>query len=918
MRLSRNWILAAVLASAIVALASSSQAAPPTPASAPTPSATSPRARTGRIVGRASTAKGVPLEFASIGVVGTSNGTITDEQGRYVLAGVPAGEVKVQLQAFGTPVTRTVQVTPGGTVTLDITTDRKIVVFDEILVVESKIDTKSSESDHKISEKQLQEMMVDDPLKAAGLQTGIVAKGGELFVHGGRQDEVKVTINGVEAVDPQTLRNANVATLAVSELNVITGGFDAEHGGALSGIIEISTREGDDTLRSQVRWDTDRFGDPSKTFDNLDRFTIASGGPTPMRHLTWFGAYEGTFTDTYLPTTVTRPSRTLFDFIRVGNRQSNVVNTNLKLAYEPVSSQKVTLEVIDNRSVQSPYEHMWSRQGFVRMILDSTRRDGRTIVTPRFGGWSATRRDDRDVYVNLPDHVPQVDNRFRQIIGAWTHQLSSNTVLSSRISSAEFRTLAAVARKSPWEYWVQSPFYWNGNVENGTENNPYFATHGDFPRYARRRAGTYTMKSDLATRHWEHHRAKAGFEAKYNRVENLSLTLPNEEVNGLPGGNRSEFVNFNPEGSAYVQDRWEYEGMVLNAGLRYDVFTPGDQITDQELVSGRRYKRQVSPRLGIAYPISDRDVLSFHYGWTYQTPARGAIFENRGQNATVNTRGNPDLEPETNVAYQAAMQHLFSRDVSGQFSVFFRDIYGLITTRRERDDFGNLINVFHNGDYASSRGCEASVSKSFSHRFSADLHYTYSIATGVASDPNQALQFLNGGRLFLPISERALNWDQRHTVSFSSMLRDPGRWGMRMLWTWGSGFPYTPSFRNDRRQDPKFENSQRLPSNFELTLDADKFYRVWGQDVTLFVQARNLLDAVNIADVSPNNGGFPNPFINPGGQDDYLVYYTETGRAGGAYLQDTNGDHELDWVPVHDPRVFEEGRNVRMGVSLQF
>jgi hypothetical protein len=60
-----------------------------------------------------------------------------------------------------------------------------------------------------------------------------------------------------------------------------------------------------------------------------------------------------------------------------------------------------------------------------------------------------------------------------------------------------------------------------------------------------------------------------------------------------------------------------------------------------------------------------------------------------------------------------------------------------------------------------------------------------------------------------------------------------------------------------------------------------------------------------------------NPNINTGGED-YLIYYTETRRAGGAYLQDTNGDNIVDWVPVHDPRVFEEGRTVRLGVGISF
>src|SRR5678815_2732465 len=125
----------------------------------------------------------------------------------------------------------------------------------------------------------------------------------------------------------------------------------------------------------------------------------------------------------------------------------------------------------------------------------------------------------------------------------------------------------------------------------------------------------------------------------------------------------------------------------------------------------------------------------------YQMPPREAIFENRGAGATVQRRGNPDLEPETNISYQAAMQHLFSRDVAGTFTVFFKDIYGLLRVRQERDEFGNLVNVWSNGDYASARGFQASLNRAFSHRFSADVSWAYQIATGVASDPSSALTF---------------------------------------------------------------------------------------------------------------------------------------------------------------------------------
>ena len=148
------------------------------------------------------------------------------------------------------------------------------------------------------------------------------------------------------------------------------------------------------------------------------------------------------------------------------------------------------------------------------------------------------------------------------------------------------------------------------------------------------------------------------------------------------------------------------------------------------------------------------------------------------------------------------------------------------------------------------------------------------------------------------------------------MIRDPGKWGMRVAWSYGSGFPFTPTYRNDRRADPILNNSRRLPSVATLTIDGDKFYRVWGQSLTLFFDVRNALNARNL---NPNVTGDTalDPFLNTAGND-YLIYYTETGRAGGAYLADVNGDNVLDWVPVHDPTVFLEGRTVRMGVSVQF
>jgi outer membrane receptor protein involved in Fe transport len=324
-----------------------------------------------------------------------------------------------------------------------------------------------------------------------------------------------------------------------------------------------------------------------------------------------------------------------------------------------------------------------------------------------------------------------------------------------------------------------------------------------------------------------------------------------------------------------------------------------------------RLRSQWSPRVGIAYPVSDRDVFSFHYGRFSQIPDRQFIFEDRG--AAVSTRGNPNLENETTVSYQAALQHMFTEDVFGQFSVYFKDIFGLLTIEEvQSGDSPQLVRQYTNKDYASSRGFEVSLTKRFTRNFAGELSYTYGIATGVASDPDVTEQV---DFLYLPISEQPLNWDQRHTLSATGTIAQPGNWSANFVWTFGTGFPYTPRDRNERQADPLKTNSLRLPSTSSLTIQAEKHYRMWGQEVKFFIRGNNILDARNLAILAPLE--FPPPPQT--GLFDYQIFYTETGRAGGAYLgEDVNEDGIQDWVSLNDPRVFSEGRSVRIGVGVKF
>src|SRR5262249_3137264 len=498
---------------------------------------------------------------------------------------------------------------------------------------------------------------VDNIQGLAALQSGVVVQAGELHIRGGRDDELKMTISGIGATNPMGGEIPQIANPFVARANLITGGVDAKHGDALSGILEVETREGGTRFGGEAQWHTDRYGETVKTFDNYDRLTLGFGGPTPVRRLTYFATFDGTWQDTYLKSGQSESRHDFLDFVHLGNRQSNVVNLGMKLAYAR-PTWKWTIEGLDNRSITTPYNHMWSRNGFVSVTADST---APGMQTPVYGKWSFFPEDSTYQPYNAADHVPTTTSEFRQVTTVWRQNLGMRESYTIRLARNEFLDHTAVAGKEPWEYDTRPPFYWSGNEAD----NQYYVTHGDYPIWSDLRTVVYTARGDYVSNHWKNHLIETGVELRHNALRNVSLVFPNQEAQGLPGLQRTDYDNSNPEASAYIQDRWEYEGLVLNAGLHWDGFTPGAQIPAEDLFDPQtgkpvdRFKQQLSPRLGIAYPISDRDVLSLHYGWLYQIPSRDFLFENRGTMATVPIRGNPNLQAQTNIEYQAAVQHLF-------------------------------------------------------------------------------------------------------------------------------------------------------------------------------------------------------------------------------------------------------------------
>jgi outer membrane receptor for ferrienterochelin and colicin len=865
----------------------------------------------GTISGKVTDAQGKPLAYANVVILGTQWGAMSLEDGTFVIKNIPPGEYSVRVLMIGyeTQTIDAVDVTAGGNAEVSFKIEEKPVGTlqeVEIVAVKDRIKKKRTDTSHDINSQDLEQLPINEIAEAVGLKAGVIARGGELHFRGGRAGEINVTVDGVPVKDPLLGGGAALATLAVESTETILGGLDAEYGNAQSGVINYKTKEGGSQFEGEIYYLTDDYGQPDNTYDNLDRLFVGVGGPSPVPNLTYYISAEGTYQDNYPATPRDRSRHRILNFISVGDRKSNQIRIQSKLAYKPGANYKLTGELIHNYSLSDTYYHMWSRVGYVQTFRDTTQ-TGEVVI--RHGRWAPTQVDSTYEYYNPADHTPTNKSGFTQMKLVWNHTLSSNAYYTVKLSRNHFSLDRRVNGKNAWEYdGARQGDLWFNYTDRQSED--FFVLAGDYPTLAHRETTVYTMKSDYTQRE-KAHTIKTGYEVSYNDMAYFQVDRPFlTNAQGEIGGTRTRYHYYNPEGAAYVQDRWEHEGMVINFGLRYDVFSVGQQLPISEV--RQRVKQQVSPRIGIAYPISDRDVFSFHYGRFYQIPERQYLFDNRNA-LDGRTRGNPNLTNETTVSYQAGIQHLFNELIAGQFSVYYKDIFGLLTTE-ERPTFGSVGNtsVYVNKDYASARGFEATLTRRFANNFGGEINYGFGVATGVASDPNALTQ---QNFAYLPISEQPLNWDVRHTFRVTGTFAEPGVWSASLIWQYESGFPYTPYGRDTRQLEPEVINSRRLPSTTSLDIQAEKYYSLWGQRFKVFLQSRNVLDAKNITNLSPSN--WPTP---PGRTStDYQKYFAETGKAGGAYIgDDVNGDGIGDWVPLHDPRVFGDPRSVRMGISFTF
>lgn len=347
---------------------------------------------TGKIAGRVvDKSSGEPLPFANIIVVGTTMGTVTDLNGDYFIINIPPGtyDIQARMMGYNDITVKNVKVDIDQTSTVNFELGLEVIKMPETVVYGKKvIEPDVTYSKEEISGEDIAKMAVNDPVEALLTSTSMVMDPGrrEIHVRGGRGGEVLYLIDGMEVRDPLVGGGLamQVDDSEVDQMEIITGGFNAEYGNAQSGIVNLITREGNAKKHSlQVAYKSDRllmqpdydhWGRTINSF-NTDKATFTAGGPEPLtKHIlpalglrvpwsvTYYVSTTGDWTNTYTPfndrgLNSFLTTYKLWDKIRLRDKMRNVYTTNSKIACKFSPTAKLSLGYRRSFERRFDYDH---------------------------------------------------------------------------------------------------------------------------------------------------------------------------------------------------------------------------------------------------------------------------------------------------------------------------------------------------------------------------------------------------------------------------------------------------------------------------------------------------------------------------------------------------------------------------------
>ena len=185
-------------------------------------------------------------------------GAVTDEGGQYFILQVPPGSysVRASLIGYGPVVQTNVRVLIDLTSTIDFSRNyalqEEAVQAGEVVVIAERpvVQPDISGNVANISAVEIQNLPRTSVQQIIDLQAG-VEKG--FVIRGGGRDQINFSVDGLSLRDGRDNQSFNsISYTAIDEIQVQTGGFNAEYGNVRAGQVSVVTKEG---LRDKYTFD---------------------------------------------------------------------------------------------------------------------------------------------------------------------------------------------------------------------------------------------------------------------------------------------------------------------------------------------------------------------------------------------------------------------------------------------------------------------------------------------------------------------------------------------------------------------------------------------------------------------------------------------------------------------------------------
>lgn len=823
-----------------------------------------------------------PIPSADVMLQNTEIGTATDNDGNFFLLNVPPGVYTVEVSYIGyqSKYIENIVVEIDRTVRLNVVLTETTIEIPPITVT-SEMPTVTKDmvgTTYIVRETELAALPIDYTIDLVSFQPGVARSDTAIHVRGGRANEVQYMIDNVSIVDPQTGELAiNISKGVVNEIIFLPGGFDAEYGRAMSGVINLISLSPQDNLGIHAYAKTEKIMPFYYDF-GYENYQSTLHLPVSKR-FKGLVSFDIMHTDDWNPKLFILPHKQRDDYSVYG-----------KWLFAPSGAFNVALSGALSRMQFDRYNSNWVYH------LDHYRSD--------------IRKGDLEVVsINfLPDS--------RKFFNLTLSRLNTHRTYGPRVN-VDYNLL------DDFSFRDYNSFEW----PNASERNPFGARYpeiiceGDYPEYQEKESRVFKSHLSSTLQLHAYHELKTGFEYAWQSFDNFTYFVSDSQHQLI-----DEYYYEPVEYAVYMQENIDYKGLYAKLGCRFDHFSSG--IADLEP------HEAISPRFGVSFMVTEKFLFRANVGRFVQPPLYDQMYGNYNllpfpsYIEDIPLIGNPGLGPEKTISYEIGLQGEVQENLILTLNAFFKDVSDLIGTRLVPALPQNYVE-YRNIEYANVRGLEA-IWDFASPIYTGKISYTLSWAKGTSSYAEEVyMRYYYDNPDYdtmssLEAHEYYLDFDQRHRIFIQGTVNLPWQTRVHLFGYIGDGFPYTPPGPEGKTEE---RNALRLEFQHQIDCVISKSFFFGKLKLNLNFEIINLLDdryqisphypLVPLEEISQADFDHPAPYIditrpyyNPAADVDHDGMITPSEEYQAFYGLMKASD---DWVNANSAP-----RRGRIGVTLSF